>query len=82
MYRWSRNGHTPATMRWNGWAMALLGGIMGMLLTSAFWQIRERRQSKPQGLPPADLRRLGQAPSRSHIQLRSHPARQGQQRYS
>lgn len=79
MSRWSMNGPSPATGRRNGWAMALLGGVTGMLLASAFWRMREQSRGRPQR-QQADLRRLGQAPSRSHIQLWSHPARQGQPR--
>jgi hypothetical protein len=74
MYKW--NGHYAESEPWNGWTVALLGGMVGMLLASAFWWLQSRAKPRPHQLKHLDLSRLGQAPARSHVQLSSHPARQ------
>lgn len=80
MYQWNLNGHSAKPERWNRWAIGLLGGSIGALLMGALWWRQHSAQSTPQQLRSRDLRRLGQLPARSHIQLFSHPARQEQPR--
>ena len=70
------NAPSAKTLRWGGWASALIGGVVGLLLASAFWGMQRHARGRPQPLQQRDLSRLGQAPSRSHIQLSTHPARQ------
>jgi hypothetical protein len=80
MYKWNLNSQHARTQQWHGGTVALIGGVVGMLLASAFWWMRSTARSRQYQLPQLQLNRLGQAPSRAHIQLRSHPARQEQPR--
>jgi hypothetical protein len=60
--------------RWNTWTTGLVVGAIGLVAVSALWYRR-----KPPQAPSFDRlgwSRHGQAPSRSHIQMDSHPARQ------
>jgi hypothetical protein len=71
------NGHYDAGQeQWNGWTVALVGGALGMLVAGMWWFMQQRSASTSPHLQRAELRRLGQAPSRSHIQLFAHPARE------
>jgi hypothetical protein len=70
------NARPAKTRQWGGWASALIGGVVGLLLASAFWGMQRYARSRPQPPQQRDLSRLGQAPSRSRIQLSTHPARQ------
>jgi hypothetical protein len=80
MYRWALNGHYRRSTLPNGWTVALIGGAVGMLIAGAWWWMQRGTASTALSRRQADLRRLGQAPSRSHIQLFPHPARQEQPR--
>jgi hypothetical protein len=80
MYKWNLNSHHARTQQWPGGTVALIGGVVGMLLASALWWMRSTAKTRQYQLPQPHLNRLGQAPSRTHIQLRSHPARQEQPR--
>jgi hypothetical protein len=80
MYKWSLNGKHATITQWNGWTVALLGGAIGMLIAGMWWWLQGNTSTRPQQQQQRDWHRLGQAPSRSHIQLFSHPARQEQPR--
>jgi hypothetical protein len=74
MNKWNLNGQYTQTPRWDGWTIALVGGVIGMLMAGVWWWMQSA--ARPQALQRSDLGRLGQAPSRSHIQLSAHAARQ------
>jgi hypothetical protein len=80
MYKWNMNSQHARSQSWSGGTVALLGGVVGMLLAGAFWCLRSTARTRQYQLPQPHLSHLGQAPSRAHIQLRSHPARQEQAR--
>ena len=65
--------------RWNGWSVVLSSAVIGGLIAGMWWLQSQARAALSQQ-QPFERRRLGQAPSRSHIQLRTHPARQEQPR--
>jgi hypothetical protein len=80
MYHWTCNGHYSHRKIQNGWTVALIGGALGMLAAGVWWWVRRGPASMPPDLRQSNLRHLGQAPARSHIQLFAHPARQEQPR--
>jgi hypothetical protein len=76
MYKWNLNSHHTRSAPWNNWTVALLSGTAGMLIATLWWWWQSNTSSRAQQPQHTDLRRLGQVPSRSHIQLLSHQARQ------
>jgi hypothetical protein len=71
---WHLNRPDRESEHWNAWTIGLVGGVIGLVVVGALWYMRKPTQS------PSSERlgwsRHGQAPSRSHIQMDSHPARQ------
>jgi hypothetical protein len=76
MYRWPRYRFYREPKRWNRWTAGLLGGAIGMMVVGALWYVRSQPRSLQQRPKQRALPRHGQAPSRSHVQMTSHPARQ------
>jgi hypothetical protein len=76
MYRWQRYRFYREPERWNNWTAGLLGGAIGMMVVGALWYVRSQPRSLPQSSRQRALPQHGQAPSRSHVQMASHPARQ------
>jgi len=76
MYRWPRYRFYREPKRWNSWTAGLLGGAIGMMAIGALWYVRSQPRSLQQRPQQRALPRHGQAPSRSHVQMASHPARQ------
>jgi hypothetical protein len=77
MYRWQKKYrlyHEPKG--WNNWTAGLLGGAIGMMVVGALWYVRSQPRSLQQRPQQRALPQHGQAPSRSHVQMASHPARQ------
>lgn len=74
--RWHLNRSYREPERRNTWTTSLVGGAIGLVAVGVLWYMRKPTQS------PSSKRlgwsRHGQAPSRSHIQMDSHPARQTQ----
>jgi hypothetical protein len=68
MDKWNRHSHHPRSASWNGWVVALLSGTVGMLIASLWWWRQSNASARAQQ-QHTDLRRLGQGPSRTHIQL-------------
>jgi hypothetical protein len=62
--------------RWAPWTAGLLGGAIGMMAVGALWYVRRQTRLLQQNPRWRNVDQLGQAPSRSHVQLASHPARQ------
>jgi hypothetical protein len=54
----------------------VLSGTVGMLVATLWWWWQSSSSAIVKQPQHPDLRRLGQVPSRSHIQLLSHRARQ------
>jgi hypothetical protein len=76
MYRWPRHRFDREPKRWNSWTAGLLGGAIGMMVVGALWYVRSQPRSLQKRPEQRALPRHGQAPSRSHVQMASHPARQ------
>jgi len=76
MYRWQINRWYREPERWTPWTAGLLGGALGMMVVGALWYVQSQTRSPQQSPKRRSLPQHGQAPSRSHIQLASHPARQ------
>lgn len=76
MYRWQMNRWNRKPERWTPWTAGLVGGALGMMVVGALWYMRSRTQTLQQSPERRSLPQHGQAPSRSHIQMASHPARQ------
>lgn len=56
------------------WTAGLVGSAVGLLVMGAIWYIWNKAQARPQTPRALGWSRQGQAPSRSHIRLSSHPA--------
>lgn len=76
MYRWQMNRWYREPERWTPWTAGLVGGALGMMVVGALWYVQSQTRPPRQGSERRSLPQHGQAPSRSHIQLASHPARQ------
>ena len=76
MYRWQMNRWYREPERRTPWTAGLVGGALGMMVVGALWYVQSRTRIPHQSPKRRGLQRHGQAPSRSHIQLASHPARQ------
>jgi hypothetical protein len=76
MNKWNVHSRDTRSAPWNGWVVALLSGTVGMLIASLWWWRQSNASARAQQPQRTDLRRLGQGPSRAHIRLLSHPARQ------
>jgi len=76
MYRWQRKRLYRQPRYWTPLMTGLTGGALGMMIVGALWYVR-RQSGLPQQSPKRrGLPQHGQAPSRTHVQLASHPARQ------
>ena len=76
MYRWQMNRLYREPERWTPWTAGLVGGAIGMMVVGALWYVQSRPRMPLQSPERRGLQRHGQAPSRSHVELASHPARQ------
>jgi hypothetical protein len=76
MYPWHLNSQHTRSAAWDNWTVALVSGAVGVLIASLWWWRQGNASDRAQQPQHTDWRRLGQRPSRSHIQLLSHPARQ------
>ena len=76
MYRWQRNRSYREPEYWKPWTAGVVGGAIGMMVVGALWYVQSRPRMPLQSPERRSLQRHGQAPSRSHVQLASHPARQ------
>jgi hypothetical protein len=61
---------------WTSWTAGLVGGALGMMVMGAVWYVRSQSRSRLHSRAQRESPQLGQAPSRSHVQMASHPARQ------
>jgi len=71
---WHLNRSYREAEHWNARTIGLVGGVMGLVVVGALWYVRKHTQSLSS--ERLGWSRHGQAPSRSHIQMDSHPARQ------
>ena len=76
MYRWQRNRWYREPERRTPWTAGLVGGALGVMVVGMLWYVQSRIRMTQQSPKRRGLQRHGQAPSRSHVQLASHPARQ------
>jgi hypothetical protein len=76
MYRWQKYRFYREPTRWNSWTAGLVGGAIGMMVVGVLWYVRSQTRPLQQSPKQRGLQRHGQAPSRSHVQMASHPARQ------
>jgi hypothetical protein len=81
MRLWMMNHHYPSDdepARSATWTAGFVGGAVAILVMGAIWYLQTRVKAKPPAPRPGGWSRLGQAPSRSHIQLSAHVANQHQ----
>lgn len=76
LHRWHMNSIYREPERLRTWTIGLVGGAIGMLVVGALWYVRTQTRAQQQTPKRLGLSRHGQSPSRSHIQMSSHPARQ------